>query len=138
MIPSLRGLWRKIGARWAGRKRYRLTGELQRAIHDLAADLGRAEDEVAGELLARGLGQRRRAESVRQAWPTLSGRQRQVAGLLRQDLTYRQIAARLGISPQTARLHARLALAKLGLRSRAELIQALGEQRSGEKTGERG
>ena len=51
----------------------------------------------------------------------LTPRQRQVAHLVAQGLTDRQIAARLVISPRTAESHVEQILVRLGVRSRAEI-----------------
>ncbi|MFW3170661.1 ATP-binding protein [Geodermatophilus sp. CPCC 206100] len=51
----------------------------------------------------------------------LTPRQREVAGLVAQGLTDRQIAARLVISPRTAESHVEQILTRLGFRSRAEI-----------------
>ena len=51
----------------------------------------------------------------------LTGRQREVAGLVAQGLTDREIAARLVISPRTAESHVEQILARLGFRSRSEI-----------------
>jgi non-specific serine/threonine protein kinase len=51
----------------------------------------------------------------------LTARQLQVAALVAEGLTDRQIAARLVISPRTAESHVEQILARLGVRSRAEI-----------------
>ncbi len=56
----------------------------------------------------------------------LSRREAEVALLLAQGGRNTQVAARLGISPHTARHHTEMVLAKLGIRSRAEVAAALG------------
>lgn len=53
----------------------------------------------------------------------LSPRSREVLGLLAAGLTAAEIAARLGISKETAMTHRRNLLRKLGLRNKAELIR---------------
>jgi DNA-binding CsgD family transcriptional regulator len=51
----------------------------------------------------------------------LTGREREVTGLVAQGLTNRQIAHRLQISQRTAESHVEHVLAKWGLRSRVEI-----------------
>jgi non-specific serine/threonine protein kinase len=51
----------------------------------------------------------------------LTGREREVAVLLGRGLTNHQIAARLVITPGTAKRHVENILAKLGLSSRAQV-----------------
>jgi len=53
----------------------------------------------------------------------LSGRNREVLGLLAGGLTAAEIAQRLGISKETANTHRRNLMRKLGLRNKAELIR---------------
>jgi PAS domain S-box-containing protein len=53
----------------------------------------------------------------------LSARQREVLALLAEGLTAAEVAARLGISPETASTHRRDLMRKLGLRNKAELIR---------------
>lgn len=53
----------------------------------------------------------------------LSPRSREVLGLLAAGLTAAEIAARLGISKETAMTHRRNLMRKLGLRNKAELIR---------------
>ncbi len=51
----------------------------------------------------------------------LTARQRQIAGLLAQGWTNKEIARRLGISPATVKDHVHAILSRLGLRRRAEV-----------------
>jgi DNA-binding CsgD family transcriptional regulator len=52
----------------------------------------------------------------------LTAQERQVAGLVRQGLSNRDVAARLFVSPRTVDFHLRNVFSKLGVASRAELI----------------
>ncbi|MFD1372009.1 helix-turn-helix domain-containing protein [Actinoplanes sichuanensis] len=61
-------------------------------------------------------------------WAALSPREREIADLVGQALTNRQIARRTGISPHTVNFHLRQIFQKLGLVSRVELV-ALWHQR---------
>ncbi len=54
--------------------------------------------------------------------PRLTARQREVFALLAQGLNAREIAAQLGISPDTVRTHIRNGLVKLGARTRAQAV----------------
>ncbi|TWP51908.1 LuxR family transcriptional regulator [Lentzea tibetensis] len=51
----------------------------------------------------------------------ITERERHIAGLVAEGLTYRQIGQRLGISPHTVARHVTHVRSKLGLRSRAQL-----------------
>jgi PAS domain S-box-containing protein len=55
--------------------------------------------------------------------PHLTGRGRQVLGLLAQGFTAAEIAGRLGITRETANTHRRNLMRQLGLRNKAELIR---------------
>lgn len=61
----------------------------------------------------------------------LSPRERSVAVLYGQGLTYKEVARRLGISPATVRHHLRQAYAKLGIQDKAEISWVLAEDEDG-------
>jgi DNA-binding NarL/FixJ family response regulator len=56
------------------------------------------------------------------AMAVLTEREREVVGLVAQGLTNDEIAARLVVSPATARTHVSRAMVKLGARDRAQLV----------------
>jgi DNA-binding CsgD family transcriptional regulator len=60
---------------------------------------------------------------------TLSGREREVLALVAEDLTNKQIAQRLRISPNTVQGYVSLALNKLGAANRREAIVLATQQR---------
>ncbi|MEM3432749.1 MAG: helix-turn-helix transcriptional regulator [Candidatus Methanomethyliaceae archaeon] len=62
-----------------------------------------------------------------QAWHLLTRREQQVAWLVCQRLSNRQIAQRLVLSTNTVKGHVHRVLVKFGVRSKAELRQVLGE-----------
>jgi non-specific serine/threonine protein kinase len=66
--------------------------------------------------------------SPRQQAGGLTVRQREVAHLVAQGLTDREIAARLVISPRTAESHVEQILLRLGLRSRAQIAAWIASQ----------
>jgi DNA-binding NarL/FixJ family response regulator len=81
---------------------------------------GSALERAAAVALA--LGERRAGgTSVPPTPGPLTRRQREVAGLVAQGMTDREIAARLVISPRTAESHVEQILTRLGFRSRAQI-----------------
>jgi DNA-binding CsgD family transcriptional regulator len=61
----------------------------------------------------------------------LTRREREIAGLLAEGLTNKEIAARLVISQRTAETHVDHILSKLGLGSRAQVASWVAEQQAG-------
>jgi DNA-binding NarL/FixJ family response regulator len=55
-------------------------------------------------------------------WATLTDREQEIAALVAEGLSNDEIAARLVISPATARTHVSRAMLKLGARDRAQLV----------------
>lgn len=60
--------------------------------------------------------------------PSLTNREREILALLADGLGNKQIATRLGISPNTVKTHLELLFDKIGVRSRAEAV-AVGVRR---------
>lgn len=83
----------------------------------MRSQLGRARSGIARAQTAMA----NRTEKLRQ----LTEREREVAELLSQGLKNREIAARLTVSTSTAENHVRKVLMKLGLNTRAEIIDVL-------------
>ncbi|MBN2676899.1 MAG: helix-turn-helix transcriptional regulator, partial [Anaerolineaceae bacterium] len=81
--------------------------------------------QVAAELWSEALMRRQRAEANLRRWQMLSPREQEVAALICQNYTNRQIAARLSISPETVKSHIRHLLPKLNTPSKAGLRQCL-------------
>jgi DNA-binding CsgD family transcriptional regulator len=59
---------------------------------------------------------------------SLTGRERQVLGLVAEGQTSRQIARQLYLSARTVEMHVQNAMTKLGCRTRAEAVHLLGQQ----------
>jgi len=94
-------------------------------LDQIAANIDTTRQQAAQELLKNALVDRQIAEAHLEHWRTLTPRQQQVAALACLNFTNRQIAARLGISPQTVKAHIRNLLHRFDLHSKSELRQAL-------------
>lgn len=97
------------------------------SLHDLIEDMhgvlrgeARVPRLMLGGLLRGLIASERRKDSLLDRYASLSKRERQILGLLAQGYDHVQIAARLVISPQTARTHIQNLLSKLGVHSRLE------------------
>ena len=96
-------------------------------LKQIAAQSTSTRQEVAQDLLKTALVDHQVAETNLARWEALTPRQQQVAALACLNFTNRQIAARLGISPQTVKSHMRNLLHRFDLHSKDELRQALGD-----------
>jgi DNA-binding NarL/FixJ family response regulator len=91
----------------------------------------RLRDEAARELRRRGrktTARRRRATGT-DGLAGLSGREREVADLVALGRTNKEIAAELFLSEKTVESHMSRLFGKLGVRSRAEVAEAVGRER---------
>jgi DNA-binding CsgD family transcriptional regulator len=79
-------------------------------------------ERARGELQATGETVRKRTVGTRD---DLTAQERQIARLARDGLSNSEIGARLFLSPRTVEWHLRKVFAKLGIRSRRELADAL-------------
>ena len=97
-----------------------------RAALETFEDLGAEPwaERARQELRASGETARRRDTA---ATPDLTPSERQIADLVREGLSNRDIAARLFVSPRTVDFHLRNAFAKLGVSSRTELAAQLAD-----------
>ncbi|NMR31627.1 AAA family ATPase [Crystallibacter degradans] len=103
------------------RRRVDARAQLQAAM-DIFADLGAVRwEELAGqELRASGKTARKRDPSTA---AILTPQELQVAGLVQQGMTNRDVAALLFLSPRTIDFHLRNVYVKLGISTRTELIR---------------
>lgn len=101
---------------------------LLQALDELAERENRRTAEIAHDLLIAALTQRLKDDANVEHWKALSPRERQVAALICGGYTDRQIAASLGLSPSTVKVHVRNILHKFDLRSREALRRALSRQ----------
>lgn len=102
--------------------------ELLCALDEVAKRENRHATEIAHELLATALFQRLAEDTNAKRLETLSPRERQVVVWICRGYTDRQIAAALGVSPSTIKVHVRNILHKIDVRSREELRRALSRQ----------
>ena len=96
-------------------------------LAQIAAKTGVSRQKAAQDLLITALIERQVAEAYLERWQALTPRQQQVAALACLNFTNRQIAARLGISPQTVKSHMYNLLHRFELNSKAELRHTLSD-----------
>jgi len=96
-------------------------------LSQLAENTGASRQKIAEDLLESALVDQQVAQTHLERWRALTPRQQQVAALTCLNFTNRQIAAQLGISPQTVKSHMRNLLHRFGLHSKEELRQALAD-----------
>ena len=104
-----------------------LEESLQTSILRLAEELGRTPNELAEELMAAGLANRRATDSLQLCWRSLSPREQDVSALACLGYTNRQMAARLGISEETVKTHLHNAMVKFRLHGKADLRMVLND-----------
>jgi DNA-binding CsgD family transcriptional regulator len=107
--------------------RFELEQPYNELLHILADAEQRPAEQVAADLLMGALAERHKADLNLALWRLLSPREQEVAALICLNHTNKEIAARLGLSPETVKTHVHNLLGKYRLRSRAELRQALAD-----------
>jgi DNA-binding CsgD family transcriptional regulator len=125
----LHALLRRLGLARAPAEtfRFELDTPARAFLEDLARQEQRPAQQVAARLLHSALAERQQAEAGLRRWRALSPREQEVAALTCLGYTNRQIAARLGISPETVKTHLRNLLAKFGARTKAEMRARLAD-----------
>ena len=95
----------------------------------------RLRAEAARELRRLGVrvAARQRRGAAGEGLSALSGRETEIADLVAQGRTNREIAAELFVSDKTVEGHLRNVFAKLGVTSRAAVAEAVGRARAGEE-----
>lgn len=101
--------------------------ELQRSLLALAEQEQRPPQEVAAGLIHAALQSRQQSAVSWRRWQALSPREQQIAAQVCLNYTTRQVALRLGISPDTVKTHVHNILVKFDVSSRQELrLQLVG------------
>jgi two-component system response regulator NreC len=118
---------RALGYAPATRLEFHADEDLLQSLQTIAEREQRHTGEVASELLSSALARRQVDDGLLARWGFLSAREQQVAALTCLNFTNRQIAARLRITPETAKTHVRNVLRKFDLHSKAELCRALAD-----------
>jgi len=118
---------RALGYTPATRLEFHADENLLQSLQTMAEREQRHTGEIASELLSSALARRQVDDSLMAHWGFLSAREQQVAALICLNFTNRQIAARLRITPETAKSHVRNVLRKFDLHSKAELRRALAD-----------
>jgi DNA-binding CsgD family transcriptional regulator len=119
-------LWERFRRLWKRsqqkkRRTYHLDDPLHIELNHIAIQENRTQEEMTASVLAAGMYQYRRKDELLRLWYSLSLRERDVTAFACLGLTNRQIAARMGVSPETVKSYLETVLYKLGLRSKAEL-----------------
>ena len=115
---------------WLRRENRRIDARAQlRTAHDLFAAIGMEAfaQRTRNELLATGETVRRRTVETRDE---LTAQEHQIARLAREGLSNPEIGTRLFLSPRTVEWHLRKVFTKLGIASRKELANVLGDLES--------
>ena len=119
-------LWHRL-IYWLGLRKdpgprfYELDDGLQISLSTLAQHEGRTKEEMAADLLAAGLTHYQAKDIFWRYWETLSPREKDITALTCLGYTNKQMAAHLGISPETVKTHVRNTLYKFNLHSKAKL-----------------
>ncbi|MBB2935359.1 putative ATPase/DNA-binding CsgD family transcriptional regulator [Amycolatopsis bartoniae] len=139
LLGAARAAWRSAGWRIAGTTPYREFGEhcatrVRRVLDDRTFETAFDATAHGGadEVLAFALTEKTAPPSPGPA-PRPGGltrREREIAGLVAEGLSNREIAARLVIAQRTAETHVENILAKLGFSSRAQIAAWLTERRA--------
>jgi len=118
--------------RGSGLRYFELDESLHTALVDLADKEQRPAEEIQAELLTAGLAHLQTSDGLKERWGTLSQREQEVTAFTCLGYTNRQMAARMGVSPDTVKGYVRQALVKFHLHSKDELRMLLAQWDFGE------
>ncbi len=89
-----------------------------RSLEFLAKQEQRTPEEIANQILGEAFRTHQAQGEKWQCWETLTPREQQITALICLNYTSREIATRLGISPETVKTHAEHILIKFGAADR--------------------
>lgn len=92
-----------------------------RSLQNIAEHEQRTPEEIANKILEDALRGHQAQEIYWARWQTLSPREQEITALVCLNYTSRQIASRLGISPETVKTYVGRTLLKFGARDRTVL-----------------
>ncbi len=104
-----------------------MEARLYTALTELAEQEHRPAEEVQADMIVTALAQRETHGELYHRWQSLSPREQEVSALACLGYTNCQMAARLGVSPETVKTHVHNALVKFNLHGKSELRMALGK-----------
>jgi DNA-binding CsgD family transcriptional regulator len=109
------------------RRYFELDAPLQAALQERAGREQRPLEQFQAELLAAGLANLQTSDELKRCWERLSGREQEVTALTCLGYTNRQMAARMGVSPDTVKGYMRQVLIKFHAHSKQELRLSLAQ-----------
>jgi DNA-binding CsgD family transcriptional regulator len=104
-----------------GRNTYAFDEGIDSALIEQAKARNVSAQELAENIMNEGLEQIKAGSFLLEAWEALSAREQQVCALTCLGYTNRQIAGRLGISPETIKTHIQSVLRKFNMHGKAEM-----------------
>jgi DNA-binding CsgD family transcriptional regulator len=125
-MNAWKNIMRQLGMIRKGEPRYyELEESLELKLQDLALKEQRPAEEIQAEMIEEGITRRHTRDKMFKQWESLSPREQQATAFTCLGYTNRQMALRIGISPETVKVHVRNALAKFELVSKSQLQQTL-------------
>jgi DNA-binding CsgD family transcriptional regulator len=118
-------LWNKLAPPRPPHLVFHADQELIDSLQILSETERRSTDEIAADLIHTALAQRQCEDFCLYTWEQLTPREQQITALLSRGYTNRQIAAVLGLSPETVKTHVRSILRKFQVHNRTELYPLL-------------
>ena len=103
------------------RRYFELDASLQAALKERADREQRPLQQFQAELLAAGLANLQTSDELKRCWKRLSGREQEVTALACLGYTNRQMAARMGVSPDTVKGYMRQAQVKFHAHGKDQL-----------------